>query len=236
MDIGLVVTVIAGYWFLTKAKFTRYGVVRQSGYHLFFNSAFWGIVLFFFGWCLATVWRLSYPEFDAWLERNAPFRNFDAIVVSIIFAVFLPWFLNCFAKPESVRKRISERNLKDHGQLIDWLLQDALESPSLVELSLKGGKSYIGYVTQIEMDTVSDADVGLIPVVSGYQDNDTRRLVITTNYSEIILKCEDEASEFGHLSIEDLEVLIPRKEISLARHFDWGVAEYFGQLESMNPQ
>ena len=38
--------VISGYWFLTRNRFTRYGIVRQSGYHLFLNSAFWGIVLF----------------------------------------------------------------------------------------------------------------------------------------------------------------------------------------------
>lgn len=236
MDIGLVVTVIAGYWFLTKAKSTRYGIFRQSGYHLFFNAAFWGIVLFFFGWLLSSVWRASYPKIDDFLEKYSPFENFDAVFLSFLLAAFLIWFVNYFAKPESVRKRISERNLKSHGQLIDWLLQSAMESSSLVELSLKDGESYIGYVTQTEMDTVSDADVSLIPVMSGYRDNDTRKLVTTTTYSEVILKCGDEGSEFDHLSIEDLSVLIPRKEIALARYFDWAVAEYFGQFEGMSPQ
>ncbi len=177
-----------------------------------------------------------YPEIDKFLGKYAPFENFDAVVLSFLLAAFLIWLLNYFAKPEYVRRRISERDLKEHGQLIDWLLQNALESSSLVELSLKGGKSYIGYVTQKELDSASDADVGLIPVVSGYRDNDTRRLVITTSYSEIILKCGDDSSEFAHLSIDDLSVLIPRSEIALARHFDWAVAEYFGQTESMNPR
>ena len=40
LDIGPILTIIDGYWFLTRNKFTRYGVVRQSGYHLFLNSAF----------------------------------------------------------------------------------------------------------------------------------------------------------------------------------------------------
>lgn len=134
------------------------------------------------------VLRSDLPELDSWLEQNAPFKNFDAIVISVLFAVGLPCLMNRLVKPDEVRKRISERNLKDHGQLINWLLQEALESSTLVELSLKSGKIYIGYVTEIEMETVSDADVGLIPVLSGYRTTDTQKLVITSNYSEVILK------------------------------------------------
>ena len=121
--------------------------------------------------------------------------------------------------------------MKRHGQFIDLLLQDALDASTLVELSIKNGKTYIGYVTEKDIDSVSDADVGLVPILSGYRDNETRRLVITTNYAEVVLKCGKKEGEFAHLSLEQLRVLVPRNEIILARHFDQAVADYFDRFE-----
>ena len=46
MGLGLfLVSALGGYWFLTHLYFTRYGALRDSGYHVFFraavSAAFW---------------------------------------------------------------------------------------------------------------------------------------------------------------------------------------------------
>ena len=75
---------------------------------------------------------------------------------------------------------------------------------------------------------IIDVDVGLVPVLSGYRDNETRELIITTNYSAIVKQCGEPCGPFAQVSPERLKVLIPIREIVSARHFDLAVAKYFG--------
>lgn len=65
MDIGLLIPALGGYWFLTKTDVTRYGVARQSGYHLFFKSAFAGFIFYVSGWLLALLVRYWLSDFGA---------------------------------------------------------------------------------------------------------------------------------------------------------------------------
>lgn len=143
----------------------------------------------------------------------------------------MPIVINRFSLMKWAHRWIVEKSMKRHGQFIDLLLQDVLDGSTLVELSLRIGKTYIGYVTEKNIDSVSDADVGLIPVLSGYRDNGTRRLVITTSYANVVLQCGKEGGEFTHLSREQLKVLVPRSEIISARHFDPAVAAHFDRFE-----
>ena len=47
MGLGLLlIPTLAGYWFLTHSNFTRFKVIRESGYHILFKSAIYGLLLF----------------------------------------------------------------------------------------------------------------------------------------------------------------------------------------------
>lgn len=234
MDIGLLIPALGGYWFLTKTDVTRYGVARQSGYHLFFNSAFAGFIFYVLGWLLAILMRTWFSDLGAWLDAgNAPFPHFDAVLISLLLAFGLSGVLNSATKPKDVQKEILEMDMKAHGQLIKNLLRQAMQAGSLIELSMRNGKTYIGYVTDQGGFTENDGDIGLIPALSGFRDNETRELVITTNYSPIINQCGKLDGEFPHLSRNQLKVLLPNREIVSARHFDLKVAAHFEHLSDI---
>ncbi|MDE0062961.1 MAG: hypothetical protein OXU72_09250 [Gammaproteobacteria bacterium] len=83
-----------------------------------------------------------------------------------------------------------------------------------VELSLASGKSYVGSPIQGTFGHRDGGDVALIPLASGYRDNDSRDLVMTTNYAPAI---EDQLSD---LALDDFKVAFPMRDIVSARLFD----------------
>ena len=57
-----------------------------------------------------------------------------------------------------------------------------------------------------------DCDVVMIPIVSGYRDQNTRELELTTNYANLLSNWDRPWDE--------LAVVLPVTEIVSARHFD----------------
>ena len=70
----------------------------------------------------------------------------------------------------------------------------------------------------------SEADIALLPVVSGYRGKQTQRLELTTFYRRIyeeIDKNEKREDRRGSdLSVRDMRVILPLSEIRSARLFD----------------
>ena len=46
MTLDLLVPALAGYLFLRLCNFTRFGLLRESGYHVAFGSAIVGLMLY----------------------------------------------------------------------------------------------------------------------------------------------------------------------------------------------
>ena len=91
---------------------------------------------------------------------------------------------------------------------------------------MRNGKSYIGFPLKNEAFIHSDADVRVIPVLSGYRKKETRELEITTNYSAVIRSLGAGA--------ESLTVVLPSREIVSARLFDPELYEIFSGRTSLN--
>ena len=64
-----------------------------------------------------------------------------------------------------------------------------------------------------------ESDVALIPLASGYRDQETHELVITTNYAPAINEYLDSDPEIPDLIHEDFRVVVPASEIVSARIF-----------------
>lgn len=100
--------------------------------------------------------------------------------------------------------------------LIESLLQDALENRYNVELSMKNGKVYIGRPRRSGVTTSSDSDRSLVPVMSGRRDAELR-LEITTFYTAALREFAGEGS--SRLRREDSDVVLPKEQILSARRF-----------------
>ena len=225
MNVGLLLVpaALGGYWFLTHANPTRYWVVRQSGYGLFFASALAGSVLLAAARLLVVLLDGSLPEIQTWWQFYAPFDYSGTIALSALLAVAAPPLLNRFHGKDSAAKRAA----KNHGDLVECLFHYSLDParPRLIEISTKSAKSYIGLAQESGVRAANrEPDVALIPLMSGYRNSETRELVITTRYAPALASADAPGQE---LSRKDFRVVVPVAEIVSARLFDTDAYKIF---------
>jgi hypothetical protein len=111
---------------------------------------------------------------------------------------------------------------------MELIIADSIERQKMVELSLRNGKSYIGYALESNITKRGSSDVALAPVASGYRSEDTRELRITTHYAPVIQKWRGDDSSIDDI-VRDFRIVISREEICSARFFDPKVYLLFRQ-------
>ena len=225
MNIGLfLIPALAGYWFLTHAYVTRYDVQRYSGYQLFFACAIAGAALLAVARLLVVLLDGLVPvAIQVFWKTYAPFDYSGTLVFGGLLAGALPPVVNLFTT-KHVR---ATKAARASGNLIECLIQDALDSSTLIELSTKNGKSYVGFARESGVAITGEADVALIPLMSGYRHDDTRELEITTHYANVLGQCLDDPNRFPDLSLEDFQVVLPIDEVASARLFHTGAYKLF---------
>lgn len=224
MGLGLfLIPALGGYWCLTRLNCTRYSILRDTGYHLFFRTMSAGAVLFAASYLIGLVFEKICPQFSALWKIYVPFDYAGTVVLSALLGVVIPIFCNRFHSKDEAEKKEVEKS----GDLIGLVLLESIGRNKFVELSLKSGKSYIGLVLRSETTNHGESDVALIPMASGYRDKDTHALEITTNYAPTINECLREDSDISGLLDEDFRVVVPKSDISSARIFYPEVYEVF---------
>jgi len=212
-----------GYWVITNTNQFRFRLARETGNRLFFASAIAGIVLIGVARLIAV---LAYPWVtESWKETwntYAPFANSGTVAIGAILALLVPHLWNRFEDERTAARKAAKSN----GDLVECVLQDAVENGTLVEVSLKNNKSYVGWIRESGVDARDECDVSLIPAVSGYRDPTTRTLRFTTNYAKVPQWKE---------SKEDFVVVFPMPEIALARHFEPKIHMAFEKRQGVIP-
>ena len=224
MNLGLfLIPILGGYWFLTHWYFTKYSALRESGYHLFFRSAFAGVLLSFFARFLIYLLNLYFPWIGTLWKSVMPYDYYGTAILSVILGFLLPFALNPFYGQERAQRRTAE----ERGALIESIIADSLDRRKLIELSLKNGKVYIGFAFRSRMIRRDESDVALIPLASGYRNQETHELTITTNYAPAINEYLDSDQEISDLIREDFRVVISASEIVSARIFSPEIYQRF---------
>ncbi len=213
MGLGLfLVPTVGGYWFLTHCNYTRYRAFRDSGYHVLFSSAFVGALLFGIAHLIIRLLNHFCPQINALWAGYFPAAYSDTVVLSVVLGAALPLLINRFYNEHQGAWRAAREN----NDFVELLLAEAMTLNELVELSLHSGKSYIGFVVESGIKRQQgEPDVALLPALSGYRDQETRELKITTDYAPVISL----ALESWGLSDEDFRIVIPMSQIVSARLF-----------------
>ena len=212
MNLGLLlIPALGGYYLLSRALVSRYWVARQTGYKLFFSAALAGVVLLAAARLIAVSLPSNLAEpIVAWWGNFAPFDYAGTVLISAVLAVVAPAVANLF----SDKTKCAMRTAKAHGDLIECLMQEAVDSKGrmLIEISTKSSKCYIGFAQESGVAATSESDIAITPLASGYRDGETRVLKITTNYAPSLAGSD--------LNLEYFRVLIPLSEVASARRFD----------------
>ena len=148
MSLGLLlVPALGGYWFLTHLHFTRYQVARVSGYHVLFRSALVGGALFVIaeaGLLLLNQWV---PQFRMEWESLFPVAYSDTVVLSVVLGAVLPLAVNLVYSAQRAAQKVA----RDGGDLVELLIDESIEDQKLVEISLRSGKTYIGFAVLLHL-------------------------------------------------------------------------------------
>ena len=180
----MLVPVLAGYWFLSHTHVLKRAYSDKSNYELFFASAIYGGGFFVVAWISVATFQLFCPDCLGWIGeawcRIAPFNHSGVLALTVALAC---------AGSVGTNVRISDKEAAarwavENENRIGWILRESLERRRLVEVSLTNGKSYVGFVVD-EDPGGWERDVALLPVLSGYRNSRTRRLVLTKNYAAL---------------------------------------------------
>jgi len=230
---------VLGYRFLKCCNATKYNILTLSGYHLFFHTAAAAIGLVLagvalYGLTIIVLQIVGYGYPVNCIFESAALKNWQPIVelgACTIIANYLSLLvINRFIDEWGAAKKVAHYN----GDFIKLLIQHAVDNFLQVELSLRSGKSYVGFVIEfmlvIENPLVrkNEDDIVLIPTLSGYRKEETGELEFTTHYSKIILEKLDKKN------ISDFRIGIPMSEIVSARLFDQDVYKRFQSQNQAN--
>lgn len=204
--LNLLVPALAGYLLLRGSNFSRFGLLRESGYHVVFRAALWGIVLYVGGWFISR----SLPLLDECAADNLGIN--EASLWSLLMGGFFGWVPNIFYSALQGARRAAERK----GDVIDVLVDEACKTREVVEVSLQGGKTYIGYFYEstIRKYGTTSGELVLIPLFSGYRNSDDQTLHLTTNYVGFLL-----GSASYRPWDDDFKVVVPRSTVRWVRPF-----------------
>ena len=217
----LLIPALGGYWFLTHCYWTRYTAERAAGYHLFFQAASAGGVLVVIAYVLTSLGAFLCPQGSALWTSFVPFGYSGTAIGSAVLGIALPLIVNYAYGEEKAAKQAATQN----GDLIELLLAESMERQIYVELSLKSGKSYIGFALNTGLGVNSESDIAIIPALSGYRSHDTHELEITTNYAPVLLEFLERGQRLEDL--RDFRIIVPLSEVVSARLFDEDVHRRF---------
>ena len=207
----LLVPVASGYLLLIRNPLTRFRVSRESGYHLFLQSALAGAGLLLLARLVEILVHGTHPivcTIGTWWSRFAPFDHSGTAALTVLVAFVILVVINNLVDTHRATRRAAYK----HGDLIECLLQDAFDDGGLVELSTRNRNSYIGFPVGSGIEARDDCDVSLLPLLSGYRDKKTRRLILTTSYAGVLLA--DDATP------DNFELVMSVSEVISARRFD----------------
>lgn len=210
------VPALAGYLVLRLAHPWKFGLRRESGYHVVFRSTLMGLLLYL----VAAVVEQVCPWLYLWVDLIpgwSALKISKAAVGSLLIALASPHlFINWWYKPLRARRALAEKK----ADLVDLLICDAYDDGSLIEVAFPSGKTYLGLIVKSSTaDDGSDTGVLLVPVLSGYRDNE-QGLLLTTSYAGVL------ANRWQQLAIA-----IRCSELKWLRRFDtdlypWGEAPH----------
>jgi hypothetical protein len=182
----LLLPLLGGFIFVSRWYPTRYYTLRTDGYRLIFASALAGVLLLFTV-VLLREWAEPYPQtaalFDFW---HGLVRIEDAALPAGAFILgAVAWMpLNLIGRYVRLlsESRAVDRAIRRKQDPLELILRKALGTGTLVSVTMKNEKVYIGKVIRNFNPAFPMESVALLLARSGYRDKATRELHLTTDY------------------------------------------------------
>ena len=246
-DLLILLPLLGGYWFIHLSDFTRFRAQTLSGYRLIFEAALCGFAFVPVAAALCHVVQPTAP--GSWIVGTweALFGwGAEGLGVLSLSLLLAPVFAVLFNLVAGVRQysewdgiwddeapsladlreasliRARERAVQRVGNHLTKLFFAAAVTSQAVNLTMRHGKVYVGWITKLPTLDPDEEYVRLLPMISGYRDRYTREVRFTTDYP---YGEYDEPT--SPVDGEEFQVVLPIAKILSARLFDEEVYERF---------
>lgn len=247
----LLLPLLGGYLFLRWWNPTRYHAMRAEKERLLIMAAIPGVVSLVLAFAIVkglgalfpcANWP-NIPCLPSWWKSNVPFDYLGTSLVAFAIGatVWKPW--NHFFCPQqmAIDKVIDEDKIP-----FELLLKKAQDQTKTVSVTMSNGKVYVGWVTHLFNPALPTNYIQILPLKSGYRDEETKWVVFTTFYSEAIdnlRKAIDAKAGEHSLPTRQLEHLTAKNENEktaeieqqindLRKHLEHLELEYFEMEET----
>ena len=198
----LLLTACLGYLFSIKTHLIRYRVVRAQNWHLLFTTMPIGAGLVF----SAFIANKLFCDFVHCF--NFPTLWFQAGIglLSLLLAFGISHLINHLCdKTDSLKKAIDND--------LDQILFNSIAKekyPKLLQFTLDGRKSYVGFVVD-GAEPNTNSYVTILPVLSGYRDVETLSLTLDIDYELFYEELEE---------LDSLTTVFPKSKILSCNYFN----------------
>lgn len=110
----------------------------------------------------------------------------------------------------------------------------ALHQKIPILITLASGKIYVGMARKAPNPMAERRFITVLPLMSGFRHVDLHTVVFNTYYADVIdaVNCKKD-EQLTHMTLDDLEVVIPTEQIVSAHLFDLRVYERFQSDQSV---
>jgi len=193
----LTLALLDGFVFVNLCFLTRFSALQNTGYQLVFSSAVAGAIFLFLA-AILIPWLLVLPGAqyvsDSWTKLIQIDHSGKPVVAFLIGAIlWMPLNLLGSLNPQVLRwqpfRLLSggaaiEREIRKKQNPLEVLLRQAMGSKSLVSVTVKNGKVYIGKVITTSNPAFGMEAINLLLSRSGYRDKNTHEMRLNVNYDE----------------------------------------------------
>jgi hypothetical protein len=226
----LLLPLITGYFILSYSLFFKYNTQRFTQNRLLFESFLVAVILIFLTFFLRTILDSLFPEFvPRALEflRIVPIQKVDylwsavcSMLLTIIVVAISNGILLLFWGKTVAISRAVDKN----GDEIEKLFKKSFEEGKLIQVTLKNNKFYIGFSDTIPEPQKTNYLI-LNPVMSGYRNSETKKMIITTDYLAVIYQYNQGTT------IQDISMIIKQDEVLTAGIYEQELFELFNSEE-----
>lgn len=249
---------VSGYIFTVTSVPARYKFKRSDGWGAYFYVATWGT-----GFCILSWMICSFMGFVGLIDFFAGIAGVTKnnvktliplsadtvatgkslkIAMWVVGSVVLSTACGMISKAwhSSGNRKFKALVKAARNHPLETLVIEASATLAPVIFTLKSKKFYVGWVIRPPLEHGKIEHIGFIPLLSGYREKDTLKIVVTTNYDshyESIGLLGDVAGMAGppkinsNLTFNDFRVVCPVSEIENLSFFDFETYNQFKLLE-----
>jgi hypothetical protein len=240
MDGGAVawlVVLSSGFAYSVISLPTLYFSAREVGHRLYFRSAIYAV------FTLAST-LLAFITAATFFDVELPLTQFHLLPSELLggewgyliqigtlpVAMLLAFIVNVIfqipkAKEWLLAKAVSNRDFEK-------LVLNAARKSIPIMVSMIDGKLYVGWAVSNPDPSLERKFLRILPLISGYRTEKTKRVEFTTYYDEIIEAIRSgQHNGLGTRTEDDIEVVLPSDSIVSAHLFDLTIYDLFMSTE-----